>query len=154
MQANFKNKDFWSGIMLLAIGIGAGLIAQGYPMGSVLRMGSGFFPTLLAGILCVFGVALILRAAKSSETIEGSWSLRALIFLPLAFAMFGFLLDRAGFVPAMLVLILGSALAGSEFRLIEVVGLAILLTGLGIGIFIYGLGLPYPIIVWPPRLGF
>ncbi len=154
MQLNYKNKDFWSGIMLLAIGIGAGLIAQGYPMGSVLRMGSGFFPTVLAGILCVFGILLILRASKSSETIEGGWSLRALILLPLAFGMFGFLLDRAGFVPAMLVLIVGSALAGSEFRLIEVVSLAILLTVLGIGIFIYGLGLPYPIIVWPPKLGF
>lgn len=154
MNVNFKNKDFWSGIMLLVIGLGAGWIAQGYPMGTVLRMGSGYFPTVLSGILCVFGILLLLRAAKTTESIEGGWSLRALIILPIAFALFGFLLDRAGFVPAMFVLVLGSALAGSEFRLLEVVGLAIFMTAISIAIFIYGLGLPYQMIVWPPNFKF
>lgn len=152
MQVNFKNKDFWSGVMLLVIGGGAGLIAQGYPMGTVLRMGSGFFPTALSGILCVFGIMLLLRAVKTTESIEGGWSLRALIILPIAFVLFGFLLDRAGFVPAMLLLVVGSALAGSEFRLIEVVALAVFMTVISIAIFIYGLGLPYQMIVWPPKL--
>lgn len=154
MHVNFKSKDFWSGVMLLVIGLGAGWIAQGYPMGTVLRMGSGYFPTLLSGILCVFGVLLMLRAVKTTESIEGGWSLRALVILPISFALFGFLLDRAGFVPAMLVLVIGSALAGSEFRLIEVLALAVFMTVLSIGIFIYGLGLPYQMIVWPPNLRF
>jgi hypothetical protein len=154
MKVDLRNKDFWSGVMLLAIGLGAGAIAQGYNLGTVLRMGSGFFPTILSGILCVFGIMLMLRAVKTTEKIEGGWSLRALIALPLAFALFGFLIDRAGFVPAILVLVIGSAMSGSEFRLFEVVGLAVLLTVLGVGIFIYGLGLPYQIFIWPPRLGF
>lgn len=152
MQVNLKNKDFWSGVMLLVIGLVAGWIAQGYPMGTVLRMGSGYFPTILSGILIVFGVLLILRSMKTTESIEGGWSLRALIILPIAFALFGFLLDRAGFVPAMFVLVVGSALAGSEFRLFEVLGLAVLMTVLSIAVFIYGLGLPYQMIIWPPRL--
>ena len=154
MQVNFKNKDFWSGVMLLVIGLGAGWIAQGYPMGTVLRMGSGYFPTVLSAILCVFGIILMFRSIKTTESIEGGWSFRALIILPVAFALFGFLLDRAGFVPAMLVLIIGAALAGSEFRLIEVVSVAVLLTVMSIGIFIYGLGLPYQMFVWPPNLRF
>jgi hypothetical protein len=154
MQVNFRNKDFWSGVMLVVIGLGAGWIAQGYPMGTVLRMGSGYFPTVLSGILCLFGVLLMLRAVKTSESIEGGWSFRALVILPISFALFGFLLDRAGFVPAMLVIVIGSALAGSEFRLIEVLGLAVLMTVLSIGIFIYGLNLPYQMLVWPPNFRF
>jgi hypothetical protein len=150
MHVNFRNKDFWSGVMLLVIGLGAGWIAEGYTMGTVLRMGSGYFPTLLSGILCVFGVLLMLRAMRTTESIEGGWSLRALILLPLSFALFGFLLDRAGFVPAMMVLVTGSALAGSEFRLLEVLALAVFMTVLAIGVFIYGLNLPYQMIVWPP----
>jgi hypothetical protein len=153
MPFDVRNKDFWSGIMLIVIGVGAAWIAQGYHMGTMLRMGSGYFPTILGVLLIGFGIALILRALKSTETIEPGWSFRALIILPFAFSAFGFLLDRAGLVPAMLVLITGAALAGPQFRLLEVMGLAILLTLLSIVIFIWGLGLPYPILVWPPKLG-
>jgi hypothetical protein len=153
MPFNVRNKDFWSGMMLIVIGGGAAWIAQDYRMGTVLRMGSGFFPTVLGGILVVFGVALLFRAVKTTESIEPGWSFRALIILPIAFIAFGYLLDRAGLIPALLVLIIGSALAGPEFRLVEVVGVAVLLTVLSIAIFIYGLGLPYPMLVWPPRFG-
>ena len=154
MRVNFKNKDFWSGVMLLAIGLVAGWIAQDYKMGTVIRMGSGYFPTILSGILVLFGLALIARAAKSTDSITGGWSFRALIILPIAFALFGYLLDRAGFVPAMAVLIMGSAIAGSEFKLLEVIGLTVFMTAICIAIFIYGLGLPYQLVVWPPNLGF
>jgi len=151
MRIDFRNKDFWSGVMLLAIGLGAGWMALGYRMGTVLRMGSGFFPMILSGIICLFGIALILRSLKTTETIEPGWSFRALIILPIAFAAFGFLLDRAGFVPAMFVLIFGAASAGPEFRLLEVLGLAIFMTVVCSLIFIWALGLPYPLYVWPPN---
>lgn len=153
MRVNFKNKDFWSGMMLLVIGLVAGWIAQDYKMGTVMRMGSGYFPTILSGILVLFGLALIARATKTTDSISVGWSFRALIILPIAFALFGYLLDRAGFVPAMTVLILGSAIAGTEFKLLEVLGLTVFMTAMCIGIFIYGLGLPYQLIVWPPNFG-
>lgn len=154
MQVNIKNKDFWSGVMLLAIGAGAAYIARGYPMGTVLRMGSGYFPTILSGMLALFGVALILRSMRTTESIEGGWSARGLIILPIAFALFGFLLDRAGFVPAILVLVIGAAAAGPEFKLLEALGLALFMAALGVAVFIYGLGLPYQFVVWPPNFGF
>lgn len=153
MQVNFKNKDFWSGIMLLVIGIGAASIARGYPMGTVLRMGSGYFPTILSGILVLFGLALLLRSMRTTESIEGGWSARGLIILPIAFALFGFLLDRAGFVPAIFVLVIGSAAAGPEFKILEALGLALFMAVLGVAVFIYGLGLPYQFVVWPTNFG-
>lgn len=149
MQVNLRNKDFWSGAMLTGIGLTAGLIARDYQMGTVLRMGSGYFPTILSGMLIVFGVILMLRAFRTTESIEGGWSPRALIIVPISLALFGFLLDRAGFIPAMLVIVIGSALAGAEFKFVEVVALAVGLTLASIAIFVYGLGLPYPLYVVP-----
>ena len=50
-------------------------------------------------------------------------------------------------MPALLVLIVGSAAAGTEFRLIEVLLLAVALTAFSVALFIWGLGLPYPLLV-------
>ena len=144
---NVANKDFWAGLSLIVIGAVAFVLALGYPMGTTLRMGAGYFPTVLSAILILFGVVLMLRALASTDSIKGTWSLRALIALPAALALFGFLLERAGFVPAMFVLIFGSALAGPEFKLLEVLALAAGLTAVCVAVFIWGLGLPYPLIV-------
>ena len=56
-------------------------------------------------------------------------------------------MDRAGFVPALIVLIFGSAAAGTEFKLLVVLLLAIGLTAFCVALFIWGLGLPYPLLV-------
>ena len=40
-----------------------------------------------------------------------------------------------------------------EFRLVEVLGLTVVMLVIAIGVFIYALGLPYPMFVWPPRFG-
>jgi uncharacterized membrane protein len=75
-----------------------------------------------------------------------SWSLRALIVLPLSLVLFGLLMEHACFIPALLVLIFGSAAAGTEFKLVEVLLLAVGLTAFSVALFIYGLGLPYPLL--------
>ena len=132
--------------MLIAIGAAAMVIARGYPMGTALRMGPGYFPTALGAVLCLFGLYLMVRGVRTSEMIEGNWSLRALAVLPLSLILFGALIDRAGFIPALIVLIIGSAAARQEFRLGEVGLLAIVLTLFCVAVFIWGLGLPYPLL--------
>jgi hypothetical protein len=143
------SKDFWSGIMLIAIGGGALIIGRDYPFGTALRMGAGFFPLVLGAALVLFGVYFAVRGLKSHDRIEGNWSPRALIILPLAFVAFGLLMEHAGFVPALFVLVVGSAAAGTEFRLVEVLLLATFLTALGVAVFVWALGLPYPLFSGP-----
>ena len=141
------SKDFWSGIMLIAIGGVAVFIARDYPFGTALRMGAGFFPVVLGMALVLFGLYFAIRGLRASAKIEGNWSLRALIVLPLAFVAFGILMEYAGFVPAMVALIVGSAAAGTEFRIGEVLVLSVLLTVMCVALFIWALGLPYPLII-------
>ena len=137
------NQDFWAGVMLLAIGVVAIAVARGYPFGTALRMGPGYFPTVLGGVVALFGLWLVVRSFRSTERIGPGWSLRALVVIPVMIVLFGILMTYAGFVPALAVLIFGSALASSEFKLIEVTLLTIGLTFGCIVVFIWGLGLPY-----------
>jgi hypothetical protein len=143
------SKDFWSGIMLIAIGAAALVIGRDYPFGTALRMGAGFFPLVLGALLVLFGMSFAMRGLRSQDRIEGNWSPRALIILPLAFVAFGLLMQHAGFVPALFVLVVGSAVAGTEFRLVEVLLLAAFLTALGVAVFVWALGLPYPLFSGP-----
>jgi hypothetical protein len=141
-----NNKDFWAGIMLIAVGAASIFIARGYPFGSTMRMGPGYFPSMLGGILALFGIYVLIIGLRSGEKITVHCSLRALIILTLSLVAFGFLMTHAGFIPAMAVLIFGSSSAGRDFKFVEILLLTVILTGLSVAIFIWGLGLPYPLI--------
>ena len=97
--------------MLIVIGGGAVFIARNYPFGTVAAHGPRLLPDRArrrAG-RCSALYFVVQGLRSSARSIEGGWSLRALIVLPLSLVLFGLLMDRAGFVPALLVLIFGSA---------------------------------------------
>ena len=141
-----NNKDFWAGLVFAGTGAAAMFIARHYPFGTTLRMGPGYFPRVLGGILILFGIYVMARGLRSNEKIQGNWSLRALIVLPLSTVLFGVLMELAGFIPALAVLIFVSAASGREFKLKEVLLLTIFLGVLSVVMFVWGLGLPYPLI--------
>jgi hypothetical protein len=141
-----KNRDFWAGLFLIAIGAAAIFLARNYAFGTALRMGPGYFPIVLGALLVLFGIYILANGLYNHEPIAGGWSLRALIILPLSLVLFGVLIDRAGFVPAMIVLTFGSATASSEVRFVEALVFSIFLTVLCAAVFVWGLGLPYPLI--------
>ena len=146
MQFGLRNsRDFWTGVMLIATGAAAVVMARDYSFGTTLRMGPGYFPSVLGGMLVLFGLYLLVQGLRSGDRIEGNWSVRALIVLPLALVLFGLTMEYAGFVPALMVLIVGSSAATKEFRLLESLLLAAGLTAFAVVLFIWGLGLPYPL---------
>jgi hypothetical protein len=146
MKLGLSNKDLLAGAMLIATGAATMIIARNYAFGTTLRMGPGYFPTVLGGILILFGLYLVVSGLRSNDEIQGSWPLRAMIVLPLALVLFGVLMTHAGFLPALLVLIFGSALAGPQFKLVEVLLLSAALSVVSVALFVWGLGLPYPLI--------
>ena len=140
-----NNKRFLAGLMFLAIGAVAIWMAQDYPIGSALRMGPGYFPIVLSGIMVLFGIYELVLGIMKSDPVKGNWSIRALIVLPLAAVLFGILMEHGGFIPALVVLVFASAAASNEFKFMEVLISAVVLTIGSVGLFIYGLGLPYPL---------
>jgi len=142
-----SRQDFWAGLLLFGTGAASLFIARAYPFGTVLRMGPGFFPRVLGAILVLFGLHVMVRGLRGGgERIAGGWSPRALVLLPLSMVLFGLLVERAGFVPALAALVFGSAAAGREFKLVEVLLLTVALTALSVAVFVWALGLPYPLL--------
>ena len=148
MEPKFShNKDFWAGIILIGIGAAAMFIARDYRFGSTSRMGPGFFPTMLGGILIAFGIAIVAVGLRSGEKMQGRLSLRALVLLPFSLVLFGILMELAGFIPAMMAVVFVSAASGREFKLREVLVLTVILTVASVALFIWALELPYPLII-------
>jgi hypothetical protein len=140
-----KNRDILAGVMFILVGATAMLIARDYPFGSALRMGPGYFPSVLGGLVIVGGVVVLIEGLVKQVPVTRTWSVRALLILPLAAFVFGVLMEAAGFIPATVVLCMLSALASPEFRAKEQALLAIALTFGSVALFIWGLGLPYPL---------
>jgi Tripartite tricarboxylate transporter TctB family len=141
-----NNRDLWGGVMLIGVGIAAVYLGTDYSIGSLLRMGPGYFPIVLGVILVLFGIKVMVNGLLRGEKMQGKWSLRALILLSVSLVLFGILMEHAGFLPALAVLIVGSASAGKEFRIGEVCLLTGVLMVLSVALFVWGLGLPYPLI--------
>ena len=143
-----SNKDFLAGLLMVCIGTVALYMALSYPYGTSLRMAPGYFSRVLAGMLIMFGLWIGLRGLRSGEIVQGIWGWKPLALLTLAFIAFGWLMDKIGFIPSLVVLFLISAFAGHEFRLREVIALTIVMIGFAYGVFIYGLGMPYRLFWW------
>lgn len=143
-----NNMDFLAGLLMIGVGSVAFYMALDYPFGSALRMGPGYFPRVLAGIFIAFGVYVGVRGLRTGEKVAGVWGWKALAFITVSFWAFGWLMDRVGLIPSLVLLFFVSALAGHEFKLKEVIILATLMILFAYGVFIYGLGLPYRLFWW------
>lgn len=149
MRMKIRNpEDFWAGVMFLAFGVLAVYISLDYPMGSAMRMGPGYFPTYLGGLLIVLGsIVSVLSLKTDSERIK-PFAWKPMFWLSLSFVIFAWGIDHIGFVPALLGLIVCSAAAGQVFKWKEVLVLSVVLVAGATGIFIYGIDLPYPLFWW------
>ena len=142
------NKDLLAGLLMIGVGAAAFYMALDYPFGSALRMGPGYFPRVLAGILIAFGIYVGLRGLRSQEKVEGVWGWKALALITLALVAYGWLMDRIGMIPSLVVMFFIAALAGHQFRFKEVVILTTVMTAFAWAVFIYGLGMPYRLFWW------
>jgi putative tricarboxylic transport membrane protein len=144
------NRDFLAGAVFVAIGIAAMLVARGYPFGNAMRMGPGYFPTVLGGILVVLGAWVMARGLRSREKVAGEWGWRPLAFIALAFVVFGLLLPRLGLLPALAAAVLVSAFGGPEFRAKEALVLAALMSAVTAFVLLVVLRMPYPLVAGFP----
>ena len=146
----YNRRDFYAGIMFVLIGAFFGLYAQDYSMGTANRMGPGYFPTLLSGIMLFLGLMVLIMAFLPKETQEPpektDWRGFGLVLVSVG--GFALLLPVAGFLIAVCFLVFLAAAASEESNKKETVILAIVLAIVGITVFGYGIELQFPIL--PP----
>ena len=143
-------KDFWAGAMFMAFGIFFVVVARNYQMGSAVRMGPAYFPTVLGGILAVLGAIVLGRSLVLRGEKVAAFYLRPLLFIAGSCLAFAYLLKPLGLVIASVAMIFISAFGGHEFKWREVAILSVVLVIFSVLVFVKGLTLPFPI--WPEFL--
>ena len=145
-----SQRDFFSGLMFLVVGIVFAIGATNYSMGTSARPGPGYFPLILSVLMAILGSVVLFKAL----TIEteggdpvGSIAWRPLIVIVVAISVFGAALPRLGMVITVPLLIIIVSFAGGEFRWKGVVANSVVLTAFAWLVFVYGLKLTIP--MWP-----
>ena len=144
-----QSKNFLSGLLMMAFGLGAIWQAQSYRLGTLIQMGPGYFPILVGSGLAIVGLCLIAGSIKdpASQSRVDPIGFRALLLPLAAIVVFGLLIQPLGLVLALAALVGITALASRDFRPLEVAAMIVVIGAIVVTIFVLGLSLP--IKVWP-----
>lgn len=135
-------KDFYTGVLLLAV---CGVFAAGLvelPLGRIARPGPGFFPLMLLGLLFIFSTAILMNGLRTKG--EGLTPIpwRGLFIITGMTVFFGATIKGLGFIPAIVATAFISCMATRHWTLFSAFATAAILAIFSWLIFIWGLGLP------------
>ncbi|MGH7768522.1 MAG: tripartite tricarboxylate transporter TctB family protein [Candidatus Binatia bacterium] len=139
-------RDFWTGILYVAFGSAAVLIARDYGMGTALRMGPAYFPTVLGVLLILIGLGSLARSFLRPGAPIGAFAVKGTFLVVFSTLVFGFIVRGAGLAIALPLFVIMAAYASVHFRWAPTLVLAAGLTVFCILVFVKGLGVPLPIL--------
>lgn len=156
---NIKSqKNFFSGLLFMGVGVAFAWGATNYSVGTGARMGPGYFPLMLGVLMAILGIVITFNAlvveTEDGDKI-GSWAFKPLFFIIAANLVFGLMLGglpsikipAMGLIVGIYALTFIASLAGEEFKVKEVAILATILAIMSYLAFIVLLKLQFP--VWP-----
>ncbi len=153
-----SQKDFFSGLMFLVIGLAFAWGASTYSVGTGARMGPGYFPLLLGVLMAILGSVIIFNAMVV-EVAGGDkiakWAWRPLFYVIASNVIFGILLaglpslkiPSLGLIVAIYGLVFIATMAEAGWKFKTTLILATVLAIGSYGAFIMALKLQFP--VWP-----
>ena len=139
-------RDFWTGLIYIFFGSSAILIARDYGMGTAIKMGPAYFPTILGGLLLLIGVISVIRSFLVAGNPIGEFAFKGLALVTVSVVAFGLVVRGLGLAIALPLLIIVSAYGSTQFRWRPTLIMAAGLTISCILVFLKGLGVPLPII--------
>jgi hypothetical protein len=139
-------KDFWTGLIYLFVGSGALIISRDYDMGTALKMGPAYFPTILSVLLMGIGIISVLRSFLKSGSPIGIVAWKGLVLIVASTLLFGMIVRGAGLLLALPLLVIVSASASARFSWKTTLAEAVGITVFCIVVFLKGLGVPLPIL--------
>ena len=143
-----SGQDIATGLIFVLVGVLGLWIGWDYPRGSALRPGTGVFPAILSWCLVASGSLVWLKALLTDGPKLDQWAWRPIIMITLATVAFALLIDRAGLVVTMVVTMTLAALGTHETRWREFVVFTVIMLAIGLGLFIWGLGMPVKVFPW------
>jgi Tripartite tricarboxylate transporter TctB family len=146
-------RDFWAGLLMMLVGLAFAMTGPSYRTGTLFHMGPGFLPTALGILLALLGIAIAGTAfTPSTEDDEPImprepqwWGWFCILAGPALFILFG---SYGGLAPATFACVFVSALGDKSTTWKGAFVLASVITVFGVGLFVYALGVPIPILEW------
>jgi putative tricarboxylic transport membrane protein len=139
-------KDLLAGLIYIFFGASAIFIARDYNMGTAVKMGPAYFPTVLSMLLIAVGAISVIRAFILHGTPIGVISIKGLFLVTAAIVVFGLLVRGAGLAIALPLMLFISAAASVKFHWQTMLMIALGLTLFCVLVFLKGLGIPLPVI--------
>jgi hypothetical protein len=148
-----NQKDVVAGLIYMVAGTAFSLGALNYKLGDAARMGPGWFPFWIGVLLVAVGMATVASGmhTRALADVVKRPELRAMAWILGAVVLFGLLLNTAGLVLSLVVLVLVSSRASHEFTWRGTLINAVVLVAFSVGAFIKGINLQIPL--WPTFLG-
>jgi hypothetical protein len=140
-------RDFWAGLLFIAIGAFALIVALNYPLGTAARMGPGYFPRALASLLMFLGALSVFRSFREKGERIARWKIRPIVITLGSTVVFGLILQYVGLALSTMFLVFASSAASHEFRPLEALIVGIFMAVLCTAVFVYGINVQMP--VWP-----
>ena len=147
MQTRGSRRDLLAGAVFVGLGLAFGITASTYEVGSLVRMGPGFFPLALGGLLVLLGVAIAVQALVAERDASSApvpW--RAVVLLVGALLFFGVTVDDLGLVVTVFVTVFLASMADRDARVLPAALVALSVTVLCAVIFVYALQLRLPLV--------
>ncbi|MFZ2069661.1 MAG: tripartite tricarboxylate transporter TctB family protein [Xanthobacteraceae bacterium] len=151
-----RKKDFYSGGLMILIGLGIALKGSTYRLGSLMHMGPGFMPTALGVLLVLLGMAIaagaLVPAEAGSEETQSIlpenpqwWAWFCILMSPVLFVVFG---RYFGMAPGTFACVFIAALGDRTATWKSTIILSTVVTVFGVALFSYFLQVPMPIFTW------
>ncbi len=153
-----RDRDFWAGIALVAVGTVALVGGADLPFMTRQGVGAGLLPRLVGGLIVALGLLQALLAIRAPGARVGAWAWREIAIVLGAVVLFG-LAIRGGNLGQITIPPLGlsvagplavfvSGLADRGSRLGELLVFSVVISVVCIFAFRFALGIPVPVAPW------
>lgn len=155
MMFKFNRKEFWASFLMLVLGVGTIVGSQNYQLGTLVRMGPGYFPLMLGVLLTAIALFILFSPETLTEDAEEggivltmkeqiiTWAL--VIGSVILFIIVG---KYGGLVPATFVMCAVAALGDKGNTLKDAILIGVVMSLISAGLFYYGLRIQFPIFTW------
>ena len=141
-----NHRDFWAGVLFIVTGLLFMVLSRQYQLGTAAKMGPGYFPTILGGMMAILGLMILAGAmgSRAQDLKVGKVDLKANFLVLLAVAVYAATLPSLGFIVSLVLLIVISSIASHEFNLKTTLFSSVVLLVFSWLVFVKGLELQFP----------
>ncbi len=135
---------------MILFGLGAIAEGTGYHLGTLRRMGPGFFPAAVGALLVLCGIIIAIEGLSRKNVSDGrgrpEWrGWLCIIGGIVAFILLG---KYTGLLPATFSIVFISALGGRQNTLKGALILSLAVCAVAVAIFWWALGIQFPLVMW------